>query len=145
MGRFGQTAHDRETMRRRLAGLIATVSMAAALTGCGGGVFLGYTYVDDPYFDAPPEVQISPLPEFVQVGGTLVLGASAADEDGIDEVAFYRIDGRFATFLGADRSPPYQAATLIPGDRALVSYFARATDRAGRQSDSAVVSANVVP
>lgn len=135
-------------MNRSIASRLSTLGVvlvtAGLLAGCGGGVFLGYTYVDDPYLDAPPQVQISPIPAVVEVGGTLVLGASAADEDGIDEVAFYRIDGRFATFLGADLTPPYQAATVIPGDRGLVSYFARATDRAGRQSDSQVVSATVV-
>jgi hypothetical protein len=107
---------------------------------------LGYSWVDGPdYFDAPPVVQMSPLPSPVQAGGVLRLGASAADEDGIDEVAFYRVDGNRATFLGADFTPPYQVDTLIPGDRFTVSYFARATDRAGRRTDSAVVSASVLP
>jgi hypothetical protein len=133
-------------MNRRLTSIALLLAAATSLTACGGGIVLGYNYVDDyGYFDAPPTVQMSPLPPVVQVGGTLVLGAAAADEDGIDEVAFYRIDGPFATFLGADRSPPYQVATPVPGDRSVLGFFARATDRAGRRADSAVVSTNVVP
>jgi hypothetical protein len=135
-----------EAMTIRLAKIAAAAVAALLLAGCGGGISLGYTWVDDPdYIDAPPVVQMSPLPPVVQVGGTLRLGAAAADEDGIDEVAFYRIDGPFATFLGADQVPPYQVDTVIPGDRFTVSYFARAFDRAGRRTDSAVVSADVVP
>jgi hypothetical protein len=132
-------------MRQRLATL-ALAGSALLLAGCGGGLSLGYTWVDDPgYFDAPPVVQMSPLPSPVQVGGVLRLGAAAADEDGILEVHFYRIDGSVATYLGLDRVPPYQVDTVIPGDRFTVSYFARAFDAVGRAADSGVVSASVVP
>lgn len=136
----GASRRPRST-RRRLA-LLGSLALAGALTGCGGGLYL--TVPIGGYDDRPPAVAISPLPSFVQPGGVLTLGAAASSDWGISEVAFYRIDGRFATFLGADAFPPYQWSTTIPGDgRGEVAYFARATDGAGRVGDSAVVAAPI--
>lgn len=127
---------------RRVA-LTASLALAAALTGCGGGLYL--TVPIGGYDDGPPTVAVSPLPSFVQPGGVLTLGASASSDWGISQVAFYRIDGSFATFLGADASPPYQWSTPVPGDgRRQVAYFARATDGYGRVADSGVVATPVL-
>lgn len=130
-------------LRGRLM-LLAGLVSASVLTGCGGGLYLTVP-VGGPDSSGPPAVALSPLPGFVQPGGVLTLGAAASSSWGIDQVAFYRIDGNRATFLGADSSPPFQWSTVIPGDgRGQVAYFASATDGAGRVADSQVVAAPVV-
>lgn len=130
--------------RRRLTALAAVLAGAATLSGCGGGLYLGYEWGGGWSDDGPPRVSISALPPVVDPGGLLVMGANAADADGIVEVTLYRLDGDFATPVGTDRQPPWQWQTVIPGDgRRTVAYFARAVDGVGRFGDSAVVSAAV--
>jgi hypothetical protein len=130
--------------RPRLAAVLLA-AVTASLVGCGGGLYLSYEFPIGVVDDRAPSVQISALPASVPAGAALILGATAVDEDGIAEVSLYRIDGNgFATFLAADRSPPFEWTTLIPGDgRPTVSYFARAVDGRGRVGDSAVVTAGI--
>ena len=119
------------------------MTVSALLAGCGGGVYL--TVPIGGYPEGPPSVVMSPLPSFVEPRGVLTLGAGATSPYAIEDVAFYRIDGRFSTFLGADSFPPYQLSTGIPVDgRPTVAYFAEVRDAAGRVAQSQVVTSTVV-
>jgi hypothetical protein len=123
--------------------LLAGVSTAVVVAGCGGGVWIGF---GDDFDDLNPSVSVATAAASVVAGGTLRVVAAAADDDGIDEVAFYRRDGTRWTRLGADASEPYEWAVSVPADgRTEVMVFARATDRSGRQADSDVLSVPVVP
>ncbi len=114
------------------------------LAGCGGGVYLGWSWGDDD--GGPPSVSITSAQTSVSAGGTLHVVAAASDADsGIDEVAFYRLDAGAAVRLGSDGMPPYEWNVAVPADgRATLSVFARARDGAGHSADSAVLSVPVV-
>ena len=123
---------------RRLAVCLATV-----LAGCGGGVFIG---VDGSFDDSPPSVNLTAGTNAVQAGQALQVFAAAADESGIDSVAFYRFDGNRAVLLGSDGREPYEWQLVVPNDgRSMLTLFARATDNAGNRADSALVSVTVLP
>lgn len=115
--------------RRTLASLLAAV----ALAGCGGGIYLGWG--DDDF--GPPSVNLAAPVTSVPAGGTVRVVAAAADENGIDEVALYRIDGDLAVFVASDVSAPYEWDVLVPDDgRTTLRLFARATDGWGERADS---------
>lgn len=125
----------------RRAGLWAAVVLL--LVGCGGGVWIGID--DDDWDDRPPSVSIAAASATAVAGGTLHVVAAAADENGIDEVAYYRRDDSRWTFLGSDRTAPYDWFVPVPADgRSVLEVFARATDHAGRQTDSEVLQVTVV-
>ncbi len=130
--------------RRRGARRVAAALLAAALAGCGGGVWIGWS--SDDFDNLDPSVSLTTAATSVAPGGSLRVAAAAADADGIDDVAFFRRDAGRWVFVGNDRSEPYEAAIPVPDDgRAAVEVFARATDRSGRQGDSAVLSVPVRP
>lgn len=137
------SAGARPPRGRRRAALAAVLAFSALGSACGGGLWLTVP-VGDPS-DEPLRISLSPLPPVVQPGGLLTLGAGVSGPYAIEQVAFYRIDGRVSTFIGRDETPPFQTSTFIPGDgRSRVAYFAQVSDVAGRVTPSQVVEAVVV-
>jgi hypothetical protein len=126
----------------RVARLLALLPLL--LAGCGGGLYIGWGNFGD---NTAPAVSIATAQGSVAAGGTLHVVAAASDNDsGIDEVAFYRLDGNAAIRLGSDGSPPYEWDLVVPADgRSLMRVFARARDGAGNEADSAVLAVTVTP
>jgi hypothetical protein len=133
--------------RRRLALLLGAGALTATLAGCGGGVSIGVGYVYDGYYDdLGPSVSLATAQTNVFAGQPVDLVAAAADESGIDSVAFYRLDGNTAVLLGADGYAPFEWQTLAPTDgRTRMLLFATAMDRAGNRTNSEVVQVIVTP
>jgi len=124
---------------RRCAVLLLPLSVAA----CGGGIFIGFGGGID---DGPPSVSLAAGQTSVPAGATLRVVAAAADENGIDDVAFYRLDGNDAVRLGSDGSEPYEWQVPVPTDgRSTLQLFARATDGFGNRADSNVLTLTVTP
>ena len=112
-----------------------------ALAGCGGGLYFGSNFDT-----SPPSVTLATAATSVAAGQTLRLVAAAADESGIDHVAFYRLDTNGEVLLGSDTSSPYEWVVTAPADgRTPLQVFARAVDDPGNSADSAVVSVTVTP
>ncbi|HEX6703238.1 MAG TPA: Ig-like domain-containing protein [Albitalea sp.] len=112
------------------------------LSGCGGGVFIGFGNFDD----RPPVVSLTTASTSVGAGQPVRFAAAATDENGIDQVSFYRVDANGAVLLGSDRSEPYELTVTAPVDgRASLAVFARAFDDSGNSADSATVTVAVVP
>ena len=126
------------TTRRPIAALLA-----AALAGCGGGLYLEFGDGDL----GPPSVNLAAPAGPVRAGSTLHVAAAAADENGIAEVALFRVEpGGAAVFLAADTAAPYEFDVVVPADgRATLQLFARATDGAGSRADSEPVLLAVTP
>lgn len=120
---------------------------ACLLAACGGGVSLGFGFGDFDGFDRfAPRVSITTASSVVQAGQELLLAAAAADENGIDRVIFFRLDGGQAVLLGSDGTQPYEWLAIVPADgRTTFSVFAQAVDGTGRTGDSQVVTLTVVP
>jgi Bacterial Ig domain len=119
--------------------LLAVLGLGA----CGGGFYLGYEYGFD---DTPPSVSLAVASTSVRAGDVLQVSAAAADDYGIDSVAFYRLDGNGAVLLGSDGREPYNWQVTVPSDgRTVLTLFARATDWDGNRTDSVAVSVNVLP
>ncbi len=123
------------------AALVA--GLVAVLAGCGGGSDYEEGDGDD---DVPPEVSIA-APAQAMAGATVRLSAAAADDwSGIEQVAFYRVDGSNAVLLGTDSNRPYELLMVVPSDgRTAVDVFAWAQDREGNEADSAVLRIAIVP
>ncbi|MBS0437389.1 Ig-like domain-containing protein [Piscinibacter sp.] len=124
--------------------LAATAAITLLLAGCGGGLYLGWGNCCD---GGAPSVSITTAQTSVAAGGSLRVVAAASDSDsGIDEVAFYRVDGGADTRLGSDGSAPYAWDVPVPADgRSSVSVFARARDGAGNTADSNRLTIAVTP
>ena len=125
----------------RCAGVVAAVLISA----CGGSVSFGFGSFDE--FDvSPPSVNVVAAASSVQAGQSVRLIAAAADESGIDSVAFYRMDGPTVVLLGTDGFEPYEWLANAPTDgRTTLTVFARARDNAGNQADSNIVTITVTP
>lgn len=112
-----------------------TAEIAVNLSGYGLIVFEATLEADT---QAPSVSLISPSPG--PVSGTVLLQATASDDRGVTQVAFYLDD----ELLGADASAPYSyswpTATAAPGNRLL---SARAWDAAGNVGTSADVTVSV--
>lgn len=124
--------------------LAAIAAITLLLAGCGGGLYLGWGDCCD---SGAPSVSITTAQTSVAAGGSLHVVAAASDNDsGIDEVAFYRVDGGIDTRLGSDGSAPYAWDVPVPADgRSSVSVFARARDGAGNTADSNRLTIAVTP
>ncbi len=131
---------------RRPAGLLAGLLTVLSLAGCGGGVSIGIGIgIGDGFDDGPPSVSIAAASARVAPGASVALVAAASDGNGIDEVAFYRLDGNAAVRLGSDGSRPYEWTVVAPDDgRSTLRVFARATDGVGRQADSELLLIDIV-
>jgi len=131
---------DVATCLRRACGALLLPGLAA----CGGGLYIGIGGGGGDF--GAPSISLAAAQSSVQAGATLQLVAAASDENGIDSVAFYRLDSSGALRLGSDGSEPYQWALVVPNDgRSTLQVFARATDGVGNQADSSVVTVVVTP
>lgn len=143
------TRHATHSSHRRLAGRFSALLGSVLLAACGGGFSLGigYVYDDDDYYDVyAPSVSLAVAQTSVVAGQPVDMVAAAADENGIESVTFFRLDGDFAVLLGTDGVEPFEWQTLAPTDgRTRLLLFARATDRAGNRADSAVVQVFITP
>jgi hypothetical protein len=129
--------------RSTLLRLTTALALLAGLAACGGGFYLGGDYGFD---DTPPSVSLAVGSTSVRAGDVLRISAAAADDNGIDSVAFYRYDGNSIVLLGSDSRDPYEWQLIVPSDgRTVLTLFARATDWDGNRSDSVPVSVSVLP
>jgi len=113
------------------------------LSGCGGGVFVGFGSGFD---DTPPSVTLSTAATGVPAGQSASFFAAASDDDGVDHVSFYRIDVNGSTLLGRDFTAPYEWSVIAPADgRTTLTVFARAVDFSGNIADSPAITINVTP
>jgi hypothetical protein len=72
--------------------------------------------------------------------------AAASDENGIDQVTFYRVEPGGAVLLGRDGGAPYEWTTTAPSDgRSTLTVFARAIDNSGNEADSVAVAVSITP
>lgn len=112
--------------------------LALALVGCGGGLFVGF---GNGFFDdQPPSVSLTSVASALP-GQTVRLSAAAADNFGIEQVAFFREDLPDTVSLGTDGAAPYEIDTQIPvGANGSVRYFARAMDIDGNVTQSATIT-----
>jgi len=118
-------------------------ALLGTFSGCGGGIVIG---LGNGFDNTPPSVSVALPAGPVRAGDTLHVSAAAADNDGIDTVAFYRVDSGRAVLLGSVGSEPYGWDLTVPADgRTTLSVFARATDWTGNRADSATASVDVVP
>ncbi|WP_119155955.1 hypothetical protein [Caldimonas tepidiphila] len=110
--------------------------LCAALSACGGGVWIGIgDGIDD---GGVPSVSLAVSPSVAAPGQFVRLAAAATDTHGIEQVLFYRVDNGAPVLLFADNQYPYEIDTATPQDgRAGVQYFAQAVNHRGRRSDSA--------
>ena len=68
--------------------LLATLAAAAALGGCGGGLYFNFgEFFGDGF---APDVSLASAQTSAAPGGRVHLVAAASDDSGIDDVAFYR-------------------------------------------------------
>jgi len=111
------------------------------LAGCGGGVYLGYTWSDND----PPRVDLVVRDDEVSPGQTVQLAASAVDDSGfVDRVTFYRYDGNSLVPLDTDLVPPFEAAFVVPSDgRPTVNLQAQAVDGEGEVGYSDVLTLTI--
>lgn len=130
-------------MRAGPTRLLAALLLPAVLAACGGGLYLGF---GDGFDDFPPEVSLAAGATSVQAGTTIRVVAAAADENGIDEVAFYRVDDAGVLRLGSDGSEPWEWLVEVPDDgRTVLRLFARAADGSGNRADSNDLVLTVTP
>src|SRR5690349_2443143 len=102
--------------------------LAAALwlSGCGGGLFVTWSGGGD---DTPPSVNLTSAATSVPAGQPVRFVAAASDENGVEHVAFFRVDLNGTTLLGTDFNTPYEWTATAPADgRATLAVFARAVD-----------------
>jgi hypothetical protein len=125
----------------RMKRWIAAPLGALLLAGCGGGIYL------DLYDDDPPAVSLAAGAASAAPGAAVALSAGASDDDYVYAVEFFRVDpGGNTIYLGSDGGAPFQWNAVMPNVAAgqIVQFFARATDSAGQQTDSARVSVTAV-
>jgi hypothetical protein len=121
---------------------LAIAACALALAGCGGGFFFS---VGNGFDGDPPSVSLA-APDTAAAGQTIRLTAAAADDVGVESVAFHRVDGANVVQLGTDFQSPYQIDVAIPaGAGGVIEFFASATDVEGHVIDSAPVVVTIVP
>lgn len=138
--RFAVTA-GRGRLRRRWTPLCWLA--CTALAGCGGGVSIGFG-LGDSIDRSPPSVSLAAAPTSVAAGQPVRLIAAAADENGIDVVAFFRLDNGQQQPLGTLGRAPYELTVNAPDDgRTVLTVFARAIDNFGNRADSALVNVAV--
>jgi hypothetical protein len=114
------------------------------LSACGGGVSIGFGFGDN-VDRSPPSVSLTASATTVAPGQAFRLIAAAADESGIESVAFVQVDTGQERSLGVLGSPPYELTVSAPTDgRTALGFYARATDRFGNRANSNTVAVAVV-
>jgi hypothetical protein len=121
---------------------LAALAPLLLATACGGGFYFGSGDFDD---GSAPTVSIEASASTVPAGQSVTLVASASDNEGVDSVAFYRVDNETTnTLLGSDGSSPFQLNATAPTDgRTTLVVFARATDSSGNTTDSSTIAITV--
>lgn len=134
---------NRASAAARAAVLATVLAAVLAVAGCGGGIWVGIG--DD--FDDPPAVSLTASSAQAPAGASITLAAAAADDDGIDGVEFYRLEGGGGVQrLGSDFQAPYELAVVVPTDgRSALQVFARAYDFDGNAADSEVLAITITP
>lgn len=128
----------------RIPASLLSLAAPLLLAACGGGFYVEWGNGFGDF--GPPSVQLVASSSAVPAGGSVRLSAAASDENGIDEVRFYRLDGSSSVLLGGDASPPYEWTLTGPSDgRSTVRVYARATDNNGNSADSNVLTLDVTP
>jgi hypothetical protein len=127
-----------QCVRRALAGC----ALALGLAGCGGGVFVG---INDRLDSRPPTVSLAG-PSTAMAGQLVRLTAAAADDHGVEQVAFYRVEGTGEVRLAIDENAPYEIETTMPLTApATLRFFARAIDVEGNLTQSSTIIVQVTP
>lgn len=122
---------------RRWLPFIAPLALAA----CGGGIWIGF---GDGFDDQPPSISLTSNVTAVASGGSVTLIAAAADENGVEEVRFYRDDNGVPNLLCSDGSEPFECVTTAPNDgRTSMAVFARASDPDGNTSQSSAIAITI--
>ena len=134
---------NRSAGAARAAARAAVLAAVLAVAGCGGGIWVGIG--DD--FDDPPAVSLTASAGSAPAGVSINLLAAAADDDGVEVVEFYRVDGGGgAQRLGSDFQSPYELTVVVPTDgRGVLQVFARAYDFDGNAADSDVLAITITP
>ncbi|WP_130431429.1 hypothetical protein [Rivibacter subsaxonicus] len=129
------------TPRRRAGPWLALHAGMLLLAGCGGGIDEWFSQSEN----EPPTIALAAAPTPVAPGQMLVLVAAASDDEGIDEVAFFRVEADGAlTRLGADGEAPFLwTQEVASGATGTLRYQARATDTDGKSTDSLIVEVEV--
>jgi hypothetical protein len=126
----------------RVGQRLVALSAAWGLTACGGGIWIGIGGDDD----ERPSVSLVANVEAAAPGQPVQLSAAAADDYGVDFVAFYRVtDDGNSVLMGRDDAAPWQWNTVMPptgGTR--VRFYARAQDGGGQRTDSDFVEVAVL-
>ena len=118
-------------------------ALLLSLQGCGGGF---YVRVGSGFDGSPPVVTLAATASTVAAGQPVRFVAAAADESGIANVRFYRVDPTASVLLGTDANEPYEWSAIAPTDgRTTLVVFARALDSEGNVADSAAVVVTVTP
>ncbi|GAP38866.1 Ig-like domain-containing protein [Piscinibacter sakaiensis] len=124
---------------------LAAAALLLGLAGCGGGIAIGIGIGVDDINRGPPSVSIAASPTRVAPGQAVQLVAAASDENGIDVVAFFRLDNGQPQPLGTLGRPPYELTTTAPNDgRTRMTVFARAIDNLGSVADSQRIDIEIV-
>jgi hypothetical protein len=134
-------------MKPWLARALAALVLITSLAGCGG-FYVGYEYVDDPYYgDGRPSVSLAASSTVARSGDVVRLVAAASDDYRVDHVDFYSVDAQgFTTLITTVRQPPFTVDVIVPPSSGGTIYFmARAVDDVGQFSDSTIVAVNVLP
>jgi hypothetical protein len=150
MGSAPGPAYDGHTMmigrcdrgRRQLCA--GALGWAAALTGCGGGVYLGIGFGGPD--DRPPQVALAASVVEGLPGTVVHLVAAATDDFGVDRVTFLRREASGTdTVLATDNGVPYQLDVTLPAAApgTVLRYLARAVDTAGQSTDSTPLEVTV--
>jgi hypothetical protein len=114
------------------------------LSGCGGGAVV--VAFHSGFDDSPPSVNLTVAVDSVPAGQPVRFVAAASDDNGVEQVSFYRVDPGETTLLGRDFTAPYEWTAVAPADgRATLSVFARAIDHDGNAADSAPVTVDITP
>jgi hypothetical protein len=124
--------HTSKQSRRRFVLSSIGMAVAAVVAGCGGGD------------SDPPTIALSAIPTSGVIGATITLAADVDDDDGIEEVRFYRVTTTSEELLATFTAGPYLLQTMIPtGASDTVGYRATAVDTDDQETDSNTVEVTV--
>ncbi|HEU4621411.1 MAG TPA: Ig-like domain-containing protein [Burkholderiaceae bacterium] len=123
----------------RTRSLLLAASLATALSGCYGGVYIGIG--DDAQ---APSVALNVTPAQVTTPGTINLSASVTAERPVVQVQFFERTAAGTVLLATDVDSPFEIdVTVSASDNGTLQFFATATDTGGLSGQSATVQVPV--